>query len=190
MPMLLAMVGMASLGSTAHAQIWPWWPWCPPQIITCNYVGPIRVLWNGTTLVGTSSGAGSYQVVSSAGGPGTTASVSYVPTDINASSNLNGGLGTILTTLTQNAPIVISSTTANNAGVLYPARSEMAFYATARLPDGTAYTSDGPVTFVAENANSFGPFRQEPFHLLQPVTFSNSAGIGFTLLALDATFNN
>jgi len=189
--MLFALVGMAGMAEKAHAQIWPFWPWCPPNIITCNYLpGPIIVVRDGIEYAGTSNGQGSFLVVASAGGPGTVASVSYVPQTVSATSTFPASFGTITTSLTPNTPVVVSSTTSNVPGALYPARSEMGFYATARIGD-LSYTSQDPVVLLAENANSFGPFVQEPFHLARPVVFLDANGSpNFTLVRLDVTFNN
>jgi hypothetical protein len=186
----LAMVVAGLMGGSANAQVFPTQP---GQIITCNSLpGPIVIRVGDQTFAGTSNGTGTFRVsATTAGNPATGAvsSVTYFPVAINATSTF-ANFGTITTAIGGGGAGIFSATVSRNPGSLFPARSSMTFPATGTV-NGTVYTSRRPLTLSAPNVNSFLPFQNEPFTLDQPVDFVNDQGqVGFTLLRLDATFNN
>jgi hypothetical protein len=183
-PVLMALVAMASASAQYNVQV--------GQILTCNYTSGtagIGINFNGAQFFGISNGFGSYLVTQVNPGGGTTsASVTYVPQTIGATSTIQG-FGTITTRL---SPIAspASGTRAVNPGSNFPANSTMAFVAVGTL-NGVDYTSATPVLLVAPNSMSFAPYVNERFRLQAPVVFNDPQGqAAFTMTNLDVTFNN
>jgi hypothetical protein len=190
--LLLPALFLAMAGGFTSANAQPF-PTQTGQTITCNSLpGPIVIQVGDQQFAGTSSGTGVFQVLSTTVGnaaAGVASDVTYFPVAINATSTF-ANFGTITTSIGPAGAGTTSSTTSNIPGNLFPARSSMTFPAIGTV-NGRSYTSRGPVTLSAPNANSFLPFQNEPFRLAAPVDFVDDAGnVGFRLLRLDATFNN
>jgi hypothetical protein len=178
--LVLALVSIFGSTITASAQDFP-----PPigEVITCNFNGPIVINQDGRDFLGTVSGFGAFQVVT------TTDNVAQLrPVEINATSDFPE-LGTFTTTLNRRIPEdqqPISNVIFDGDQFIVP----MIYDPVVTGPDGLEYIG-GTVNFFIDGSNSFNPIVDQTSRLEGSVTFQTADGSSsFTLVSLDATFNN